>query len=307
MSQHSSSSKGKGKVSNFLSTVFKSDKGKSLYSNLPIPAHSDGPPSYEQTIAPEELAALAAYDTIFLVDDSGSMGHPVNSSNKRGKTRWQKASDCVIKYANIAARYDADGVDIYFLNRTTFPVSNCNTQLTTEAEIANLFRLVTPYGGTPLGRRLRELPEEDEERMKLSKELGTLFKAKELYYHYRWRTCGRPTADREAEVAASIKRIAELLDDLRMPLNQLGFQFVQVGDDRMATMFLEALDGGIEGVSRDIVDTVKTSDLPSSEDDYAFVTKLLLGGIDRFHDRRVAKAKQAVNKRYVPQIILPGK
>ncbi|KAF5335758.1 hypothetical protein D9611_009669 [Ephemerocybe angulata] len=301
MSQHSSSSKGKGKVSNFLSTVFKSDKGKSLYSDLPLPAHSDGPPSYEQTIAPEELAALAAYDTIFLVDDSGSMGLPVNSSNKRGKTRWQKASDCVIKYANIAARYDADGVDIYFLNRTTFPVSNCNTQLTTEAEIANLFRLVTPHGGTPLGRRLRELLEEDEERMKLSKELGTLLKPK----NYIIITDGAP--DRETEVSASIKRIAELLDDLRMPLNQLGFQFVQVGDDRMATMFLEALDGGIEGVSRDIVDTVKTSDLPSSEDDYGFVTKLLLGGIDRFHDRRVAKAKQAVNKRYVPQIILPGK
>ncbi|KAF6757679.1 hypothetical protein DFP72DRAFT_1065471 [Ephemerocybe angulata] len=41
MSQHSSSSKGKGKVSRFLSTVFKSDKGKTLHSDLPSPGPLD--------------------------------------------------------------------------------------------------------------------------------------------------------------------------------------------------------------------------------------------------------------------------
>ncbi|KAF6764905.1 hypothetical protein DFP72DRAFT_954579 [Ephemerocybe angulata] len=363
MSQHSSSSKGKGKVSRFLSTVFKSDKGKSLNSDLPspgpldfdkklfadsemplpadsempLPAYSDSPlsgssdfekrvtpvesdlqsgssvlhkseqspahpylpPSYDRIIVPEELAKLTAYDTIFLVDDSSSMDSPVNSSNS--KTRWQKATDCVIKYANTAARYDADGVDIHFLNRTTFRVSNCNTQLTTEEEIANLFRIVRPYGGTPLGRRLRELLEEDKERLKLSKKLGTSVKPR----NYIIITDGAP--DNQDEVIQSIKRIAKRLDVMKMPNNQLGFQFVQVGDDLQATMFLEALDEGIEGVRRDIIDTVKTSDLPSAEDDEAFVTKLLLGGIDRFHDGRGVKAKQAVNKYYVPQNIPPGK
>lgn len=50
------------------------------------------------------------YDTVFLVDDSGSMAGAL----------WREAGKALSDVARVAAHYDDDGIDIHFLNSREF-------------------------------------------------------------------------------------------------------------------------------------------------------------------------------------------
>lgn len=54
----------------------------------------------------DPLETLREYDTVFLIDDSASMAGE----------RWNQAMNAIIGVAEIAAGYDEDGIDVYFLN-----------------------------------------------------------------------------------------------------------------------------------------------------------------------------------------------
>lgn len=54
----------------------------------------------------DPLEMLREYDTVFLIDDSASMAGE----------RWDQAMNVIIGVAEIAAGYDEDGIDVYFLN-----------------------------------------------------------------------------------------------------------------------------------------------------------------------------------------------
>ena len=71
------------------------------------------------------------YDTVFLIDDSGSVRSPVFFSpfssilktifyflqmGEGNPTKWQECVQAVIGIANTAIDNDQDGIDIYFLN-----------------------------------------------------------------------------------------------------------------------------------------------------------------------------------------------
>jgi hypothetical protein len=77
----------------------------------PPPAYS--PPSNSavlrgpmQTTADSPYAFLTQFDTIFLIDDSGSMA---------GRS-WRETSAALRAIVPICTAHDADGIDIYFLN-----------------------------------------------------------------------------------------------------------------------------------------------------------------------------------------------
>ena len=54
-------------------------------------------------------SVLAEYDTVFLIDDSGSM--------KAGKpTRWDQVEKALKDLVPICTQWDSNGIDIYFLN-----------------------------------------------------------------------------------------------------------------------------------------------------------------------------------------------
>jgi hypothetical protein len=81
----------------------------------------------------DALEILRKYDTVILVDDSGSMTLP---GSKKGRTRWNEvnqdmtalihhslficqAGEALETLAEAAQQYDGDGIDIYFLNNKT--------------------------------------------------------------------------------------------------------------------------------------------------------------------------------------------
>jgi hypothetical protein len=80
---------------------------------------------------------------------------------------------------------------------------------------------------------------------------------------------------------------ARRLDQGKFPINQVGIQFIQIGNDPSATEALRELDDDLAGKYniRDIVDTTPYS---GHQLDAQTLTKILLGGINRRVDRRGA-------------------
>ncbi|RSL81165.1 hypothetical protein CEP52_017259, partial [Fusarium oligoseptatum] len=84
----------------------------------------DSPPAYSQstslrvgyaspvpslsniTSAEDKYAFLSTFDTIFVIDDSGSMA---------GRS-WHEVREAVGAIAPICTSHDSDGIDVYFLN-----------------------------------------------------------------------------------------------------------------------------------------------------------------------------------------------
>ncbi|KAJ6469056.1 hypothetical protein C8R47DRAFT_1055686 [Mycena vitilis] len=226
----------------------------------------------------DALLMLKKYDTVVLVDDSGSM--TLAGSNK-SKTRWSEASDALEKLAVIAADYDEDGIDIYFLNST---IEGLN--LTCTKAVKSVFDRVEPGGGTYTGARLDELLrpyladlEAQEARRKArighdSEITGNKIKPRNIIVI----TDGAFTDDPAGPIIECVQRLQAMPN---LGMTQLGIQFVQIGDDDEATKALKELDDNLHkaGNIRDIVDTTPYSRLnPVTADG---LIKVLLGGINR--------------------------
>ncbi|KAG9073740.1 hypothetical protein FRC06_011179, partial [Ceratobasidium sp. 370] len=82
------------------------------------------------------------YDTVFLIDDSGSMAGSL----------WREAGKALEGVARVAAQYDDDGIDIHFLNSKESMYS-----VTNEDQVRDLFTRIQPRGQTPTGSRLDSL------------------------------------------------------------------------------------------------------------------------------------------------------
>ncbi|KAJ3548433.1 hypothetical protein NMY22_g1267 [Coprinellus aureogranulatus] len=228
------------------------------------------------------IAMLEDYDTVFLVDDSGSMVFPLECG-----TRFDFARRLAVTFAELAANFDEDGIDIHFLNTA----SSDSPQLKTREEINGCFASVQVGNGTPLARRMKDLINPYLKRLK---ESGGNWSKKRNYIVL---TDGAPDAGDEDILKAYINDTAQFLYDSGCPFNQIGIQFVQIGDDALATRFLRELDDS--GFKRDFVDTVKPQSqakprkgwkaklgIAKTEKDVLVdqTIKALLGGISRTHD-----------------------
>ncbi|CCM01741.1 uncharacterized protein FIBRA_03807 [Fibroporia radiculosa] len=214
------------------------------------------------------LDTLRKYNTVIIVDDSGSM---------QGE-RWREARDALAPLADIASKYDADGVDVCFLNDKH-----------SSETVRRIFDHVRPRGITPIGEKLEELLLfylDSLEYAKSKYDAGDLKAMKSIRpVNYIVITDGAPTDDPEAVIVAAARR----LDKHNFPLNQVGIQFVQIGDSPDATAFLHELDDCLSqtyGI-RDIVDTTPYLGGQLSAD---MIIKILLGGINRRVDRRGAES-----------------
>lgn len=202
------------------------------------------------------LAALKGFDIVIVVDDSSSM---------RGR-RWKQAGRALAQLAVVASKYDVDGIEIQFLN------SRESRENVTDITTVNaLFSSVTPYGATPLGRKLKTL-------------LDVYFKELDHNRHtkpvnYIFITDGAPTdgdATENAIVEAAIK-----LDERNARVTQIGIQFVQIGTDVAAAEYLQSLDDGLGDRNvRDIMDTT------TGEGDNLDLVKILIGAVNRRVDNK---------------------
>ncbi|TFK35698.1 hypothetical protein BDQ12DRAFT_687818 [Crucibulum laeve] len=245
------------------------------------------------------LQQLKRFDTVFIVDDSGSM---------QGDG-WKQAEYALAKIAPLAAKYDDDGIEIQFLNSKKV-VKNVKSV----AEITALFKDVRPSGRTPIGTRLEVLLGDYLERLTTwenwktqqtthetvqktaSEKSPSIFRKfrgmKSILdqpikpvkpVNYVFITDGGPTDEPRNRAENAIVSTAERLNEIDASISQMGIQFVQVLNDPSATNFLKNLDDNLKnkyGI-RDIVDTT-TSEIGKVLD----LEKVLLGAINRRVDDR---------------------
>ncbi|KAL9117200.1 MAG: hypothetical protein Q9187_006265 [Circinaria calcarea] len=244
------------------------------------PAASDPPPAYQPptTTASTDspFAFLANFDTVFLIDDSGSMV---------GKN-WTETGHALAAIIPTCVKHGKNGVDIYFLNH---PDNSEYKRLKRPEDVEAIFKTVQPRGGTPTGTRLNHLIRDFFAECKKN---GCCVKDSANWEEQRARniiviTDGEPSDDVESVIINAAKK----LDEWGAPPWQLGIQFFQVGNSEEATKALIEMDdflGGddCKGKMRDIVDTVPWSGQNGTGLNSDGILKVVLGAVNKRLDRK---------------------
>jgi uncharacterized protein YegL len=250
-------------------------------SNLPRkPPAFDAPPAYTLTPdGPSQLGSNAAFhadnayafldkfDTVFLIDDSGSMAG----------ARWRQTADALMTVTPVCTAHDADGIDILFLNAAEQP---SHKNVNSACAVQRIFNTVRPSGATFTGMRLHDI---------LTEYLRTYERAPKTTkpINIICITDGAPSD----EVESPIIKAAQKLDRLDAPAWQVGIQFFQVGNDVEATKHLRQLDDELAEISgdanlRDMVDTVPYTDTDGAKLTGDGILKVVLGAVTRRLDRK---------------------
>ncbi|KAJ7094390.1 hypothetical protein C8R44DRAFT_645333 [Mycena epipterygia] len=220
------------------------------------------------------LEILRKYDTVILVDDSGSM---LEAGSKKGVTQALGA------LAETAQDYDTDGIDIHFLNEKKKALN-----IKSASQVRAIFDRVKPCGATPTGERLDQILRPHILRLQgahidpdgTPKDKKTEEVIKRINFIII--TDGEASDDPKPvliEAGKSLKAIPNLY-------LQVGIQFVQIGSDPAATRALRSLDDDLHKTEdiRDIVDTTPYSKLNPVTGDG--LIKVLVGGINRRVDEQ---------------------
>ncbi|KAL4995290.1 hypothetical protein BDV10DRAFT_134967 [Aspergillus recurvatus] len=229
---------------------------------------------------------LSTFDTVFLVDDSTSMC---------GK-RWHEAEDAIAAIAPICTLYDADGIDIYFLNHRNHSSSRSGSgnaagykNVTDASGVRKIFKSVSPSGATPVGMRLHQILTPYLRDLRRLTTQGRESELKPLNIIVV--TDGVFTDDAESVIVSAARQ----LDDPSVQAVpwQVGIQFFQIGDDQQAKDFLQTLDdelvrkGSHEGI-RDIVDTVPWKGDRGTVLNADGILKCVLGAVNKKYDKTEA-------------------
>ncbi|EXF84727.1 hypothetical protein CFIO01_07468 [Colletotrichum fioriniae PJ7] len=230
---------------------------------------------------PEDpYAFLSSFDTIFVIDDSGSMS---------GRS-WPEVQGVIRNIAPICTAHDEDGVDLYFLNHKTqaggspregkaaggyYGIRRADT-------VEGIFTSVRPRGCTPTGQRLLAILKPYLQLLETKKNDIESVKPINLIVI----TDGAPSDDVEATILYAAKK----LDKLDAPMHQVGVQFFQVGNEPGAREALRELDddlvGRCDGDLRDMVDTVTWENGIRGVLTADNILKVVLGAVVRRLDRR---------------------
>ena len=242
------------------------------------------PPSAND--ADTRYAFLSKFDTIFLIDDSGSMAGSL----------WRETAAALSAITPICTAYDADGIDVYFFNHRNPNATNLArgyTNITTPDMVEQIFRTVRPGGSTPTGQRLQDIMKPYLAELPDSIERSAHGHPSELKpLNIIVITDGAASDDPETVIVNAAKK----LDGYNADPWQIGIQFFQVGKDPEAADDLEALDDALakEHKVRDMVDTVPWRGSNGQAGLTAEgILKVVLGAVNRRLDRRRASAERA--------------
>lgn len=223
----------------------------------------------------DKFAFLGEIDTIFLIDDSGSMAGG----------RWKEAAAVLSQITEVCTKRDKDGIDLYFLNHDSRRASSGKANggyynLTTKGQVERIFRGVKPGGITMTGKRIDHILKPYLSKLQKAAKLDEPVKPINLIVI----TDGEPSDDPED----AIVHYAVGLDKLDALRWQAGIQFFQVGNDADATRALEELDNDLKKNHgcRDMVDTAKkergdTRPLTGDE-----ILKVVLGAVQSKVDKK---------------------
>ncbi|KAF2175928.1 hypothetical protein K469DRAFT_701314 [Zopfia rhizophila CBS 207.26] len=220
--------------------------------------------------ADDPYAFLRSFDTIFLIDDSGSMA---------GRS-WRETAKALETITPICTTRDADGIDIYFLNH---PDNSTYKNVRSVSIVVDIFQAVRPGGGTPTGQRLSQILRPYLRRYEADPDNTKPINLIVI-------TDGEPSDDVESPIISAAKK----LDGFDAPAWQVGIQFFQVGNEPSAREHLKQLDNGLAQLAgdrslRDIVDTVPLLGDGNAELNGNGVLKVVLGSVNRRLDRNSAE------------------
>ncbi|KAJ4315705.1 hypothetical protein N0V84_008242 [Fusarium piperis] len=224
------------------------------------------------TSAEDKYAFLSTFDTIFVIDDSGSMA---------GRS-WRETRDALAAITPICTAHDPDGIDVYFLNHRSDNSGSGNQapggyyNIRDVRQVERLFSSVRPRGATPTGNRLQSILKPY--IASLSHRSDSMDTTKPVNIIVI--TDGAASDDPEAILVHHARK----LDALEAPPHQVGIQFFQVGNEYGATAALQQLDDGLvdQGI-RDMVDTATWSTNGLQADG---ILKVVLGAVVRRLDRQ---------------------
>ncbi|MCJ1436336.1 hypothetical protein MMC27_005714 [Xylographa pallens] len=250
-------------------------------------------PSYTTSFGGREntrnLTRLDAWDVVFVIDDTNSMDTAADSdaaskTHERVTTRWDVLMRGMQYIADVAAKHDNDGVDVFFL------CSDLNkTNIKDGREILarlNRVNLEANTGGTYFEPALSPILSSyclKYRRYFEARNNGELVEPPNPMNIIVVTDGG---ANDPNPTQNLLVRVARDLDTMWAPSYQLGIQFVQVGDDPRATKYLKLLDDQLEKLHdvRDMIDTTRfifTEEGPALGDK---LLKILLGAMDKALD-----------------------
>jgi uncharacterized protein YegL len=188
--------------------------------------------SYETLPAYDEVVPHgSAVETIFLVDDSGSMAGCL----------WKDTSAAL--QAICAQRRD-NKIDVHFLNHSDI------YDITAAQDIVKIFQTVRPIGVTPTGRRLEEILKTYLQHYRKSP--GTIKPTKVIII-----TDGEPSSGPDVE--SVIFMAAKTLDEVDAPACQLAIHFFLVGNATSVKEDFERLHNNLQKKSPRSIVTIHPS------------------------------------------------
>ena len=200
------------------------------------------------------------FDTVFIVDDTGSMVLAARDECPEGKDRWDATKEALLHITALAAGKDDDGIDIRFLKSRDLDEDNIVSgervmEILEGVDMLDAFR----GGGTFFEDRIKD---EISPRLEL---LGRYYEQDAAYKSTHFKDRARlklkkpqppkklniivitdGQADDKQEVEDLIVDTAQELDKLRAPAAQIGIQFVQIGEDESARRYLKRLDDDLK-------------------------------------------------------------
>jgi hypothetical protein len=223
---------------------------------------------------PVNMELLSRVRTVVLVDDSGSMYESGHMSwenreyrNGANESRWDQARSLLAGVAPLVSLHNNLGIDIHFLNRPTF-----YTGMHTEQDVLQAFDAGRPNNGTPTGQRVNDI---------LDGYMSTLRYCPGLMpLHLIVITDGE--ANDEKLLHWAIEEHVTKIVQRGYQAHQLGIEFVQVGDCRMATEHLERLEEEVSRhhlmFQRDVVGVTPATRVSAMNPDLFLA--IMLSGID---------------------------
>ncbi|KAF1954374.1 hypothetical protein CC80DRAFT_536878 [Byssothecium circinans] len=240
--------------------------------------------------SPTSFSRLRNYHTVFVVDDTGSMLLPPYGDytgvrqvprGYNGPTRWTMVLEALQHIIDVAVRYG--GIDIHFLVRSwrgRRNIEESDDARTLLKEIAKDFR--GGGGPTKFKPTLQSILQSHVEKLRKSREPRSKIdgpKPLDLIV-----LTDGVAKDKEATEALIVKTARELsaIDEVRP--DQVGIQFVQVGEDKVAAQFLKRLEKDIKSQlddHRDIVDTMRYDYKPGEVPLKDMLAKIFFGAVDK--------------------------
>lgn len=201
-------------------------------------------PSVTFTAPTPPVSPFSQTDYVFLVDTSSSMLTP--DMHGGAKTRWDALQETTFGVTTYISQFDPDGIDIIpFAGRFKW-FRNAGPE-----KVLQIFKECTPpMGSTALDAPLQSVFDEyfaKRDAGKL-KQNGTMVIV---------------ITDGEPDNQESVMKVLITAANKLYPKDKLSVNFVQVGYDRNATNFLNALDTQLvpRGAVRDIVSTIKLKEI----------------------------------------------